>query len=213
MSEPKPFLLDAGGAAKRCAPATSRNRDAIADLLADVLPERGLVLEVASGTGEHVVHFAARFAGLTWQPSDYDPAGLESISAWSAEAGLPNILPPVQIDATAPNWPVTHAGAILCINMIHISPWSATAGLMAKAGALLPKGAPLYLYGPYVRDGIETAPSNLAFDASLKERNADWGLRNVRDVVQLAEEAGLTLDRIIEMPANNLSLIFRRGGD
>ncbi len=210
MSEPKPFLLDAGGAAKRCAPATSRNRDAIADVLAGVLPQQGVVLEVASGTGEHVVHFAARFAGLTWQPSDYDPAGLESILAWTADAGLPNILPPVQVDATAPDWPVTQADAILCINMIHISPWKATAGLMARAGALLPKGAPLYLYGPYLRDGVETAPTNLAFDASLKERNPDWGLRNLHDVTQLALEAGLALERVVEMPANNLSLVFRR---
>lgn len=210
MSEPKPFLLDAGGAAKRCAPATFRNRDAIADVLAGLLPDQGLVLEVASGTGEHVVHFAGRFAGLTWQPSDYDPAGLESIRAWAADSALPNILPPVQIDATAPVWPVTQADAILCINMIHISPWSATAGLMARAGALLPKGAPLYLYGPYIRDGVETAPSNLAFDTSLKERNPDWGLRNLRDVAQLALEAGLALERVVEMPANNLSLVFRR---
>lgn len=212
MTEPKPFLLDAGGVAKRHAPATARNRDAIADVLADILPATGLVLEVASGTGEHVVHFATRFPDLTWQPSDYDPAGLESIRVWSAEAGLSNILPPIQIDATAPDWPLAHADAILCINMIHISPWAATIGLMAQAGALLPKGAPLYHYGPYIRDDVETAPSNLAFDASLKERNPDWGLRNLRDVTHLAEQAGLKLERIIEMPANNLSLIFRRRG-
>jgi cyclopropane fatty-acyl-phospholipid synthase-like methyltransferase len=210
VSEPKPFLLDAGGAAKRHAPATARNRDAIADVLAEFLPQHGTVVEIASGTGEHAIHFAARFPDLVWQPSDHDPAGLASIRAWMDEAALSNILPPVLIDAMAANWPMTQADAILCINMIHISPWSATRGLMARAGELLPMGAPLYLYGPYIRDDVETAPSNRAFDASLKERNPGWGLRNLRDVAQLAQEVGLTLERIVEMPANNLSLIFRR---
>ncbi len=209
MPVSQPFVVDSTGDAKRFAPATERNRDAIADVLAKVLPSSGTVLEIASGTGEHLVHFAARFPELTWQPSDYDTVGLASISAWSAEANLPNILSPVLIDAAASDWSVDQAGIILCINMIHISPWKATKGLL-KGASKLPPGGVLCLYGPYTRSGVTTAPSNLAFDASLKSRNPEWGLRAVEDIVALALENCLHLDQLIEMPANNLTLIFRR---
>ncbi len=211
MTKPEPFILDAGGAEKRHAPATVRNRDAIADVLEKVLPPSGTVLEVASGTGEHIIHFAQRFPQLVWQPSDYSELSLPSIAAWVAEAGVGNVLPPVPLDASAADWPVPAAAAILCINMIHISPWAATQGLMAGAGRLLPAGAPLYLYGPFLRDDAETAPSNRDFDQSLKDRNPDWGLRHLTDVTALAAAQGLQLDRVIEMPANNLSVIFRKG--
>lgn len=211
MTTPQPFIIDAGEVEKRHAPATVRNRDAIADVLEKVLPPTGKVLEVASGTGEHIVHFAQRFPQLVWQPSDYSGAALPSIAAWVAETGVTNVQPAVQLDACLPDWPVRQADAILCINMIHIAPWAATMGLMAGAGRLLQAGAPLYLYGPYLRDGVETAPSNLAFDQSLKERDPDWGLRDLSAVIALAAEHGLHIDQVIEMPANNLSVIFRKG--
>ena len=172
MSDPKPFTLDAGAEAKRHAPATARNRDAIAEVLKPVLPASGTVLEIASGTGEHIVHFANVFPHLVWQPSDHDPLGLESIAAWSAEAALPNLRAPLLLDASSPDWPVVRADAILCINMVHIAPWVATQGLMAGAGHLLEEGALLILYGPFIEPGVDTAPSNLAFDASLKSRPA-----------------------------------------
>ncbi len=211
MTTPQPFIIDAGEVEKRHAPATVRNRDAIAAVLETVLPPTGTVLEVASGTGEHVVHFAQRFPQLVWQPTDYSDLSLPSIAAWVAEAGVTNVQPAVQLDACLPDWSVPQADAILCINMIHIAPWAATIGLMAGAGRLLRAGAPLYLYGPYLRDGVETAASNLAFDQSLKERDPDWGLRDLSDVIALAAEHGLHIDQVIEMPANNLSVIFRKG--
>jgi SAM-dependent methyltransferase len=211
-SGPRPwFPGQAGGEGdKRHAPATQRNRDAIVDVLARHLPARGLVLEVASGSGEHVLHFARCFPALTWQPSDPDPDALRSIAAWNAEAALPNFLPPVRIDASAGDWAVDQADAMLCINMIHISPWAATLGLLAGAARLLPPGGLLYTYGPYLRDGIETAPSNIAFEGWLKAQNEAFGIRDVEAVAAAAREAGLDLAEIIEMPANNLSLIFRR---
>jgi hypothetical protein len=195
--------------AARHAPATARNRDPIAALLAEALPDSGLVLEIASGTGEHCAYFARRFPALTWQPSDPDPGGRESIAAWCA--GIDNVRAPLDIDAAKPDWPIDGADAMLCVNMVHISPWEATLGLMAAAGRLLPRGAPLILYGPYLRDGVETAPSNLAFDQSLKARNPAWGLRRLAEVAAEAERNGLTLEREVEMPANNMTLIFRRG--
>ena len=210
MIQPKPYVFGALGEAKRLAPATERNRDAIANVLAPLLPDTGTILEIASGTGEHLVHFASRFRHLMWQPSDCDAIGLASIAAWSAEAALPNILPPIQIDASAAEWPIASADAILCINMIHIAPWAATQGLMTGAARLLQPGGLLYLYGPYREASVQTAPSNEEFDVSLKSRNADWGLRSVEVVVSLAKHHGLTLEARIEMPANNLSLIFRR---
>jgi cyclopropane fatty-acyl-phospholipid synthase-like methyltransferase len=210
VTKSEPFVVDATGEAKRLAPATLRNRDAIAKVLESILPARGTVLEIASGTGEHLVHFAARFPHLNWQPSDYDETGLASVAAWSAEADLPNILPPIQIDAAAPDWPIAHVDSILCINMVHISPWAAAQGLFSGAVRLLPSGGALFLYGPYRRAGLPTATSNEEFDASLKAHNPCWGLRQVEDVVESAKAAGLAFDQLFEMPANNLSLVFRR---
>jgi hypothetical protein len=195
---------------RRSAPHVARNARPIADLLKTVLPERGLVLEIASGTGEHVVNFARAFPKLLWQPSDPEPAALRSIEAWRAEAGLFNLLPAVALDARAADWPVRQADAMLCINMVHISPWAATTGLLRGAGKLLPAGAPLYLYGAYRQAGVETAPSNEAFDADLKARDPEWGLRALEDLISEAEERGFRLDGVTPMPANNLSVVFRR---
>jgi hypothetical protein len=174
------------------------------------LPARGLVLEIASGSGEHVLHFAREFPNLLFQPSDPEPAALRSIEAWRREAGLFNLLPAVALDARAAEWPVAAADAILCINMVHISPWAATEGLMRGAGRLLATGALLYLYGAYRQAGVETAPSNLAFDESLRTRDPAWGVRELDDVVAAAEPHGLRLAGVTPMPANNLSLEFRR---
>lgn len=195
---------------RRSAPHVARNAAPIAQVLRSVLPERGLALEVASGTGEHALHFAREFPGLLWQPSDPEPAAVRSIEAWRGEAGLFNLLPALSLDARAAKWPVPRADAILCINMVHISPWAATAGLMRGAALLLESGAPLYLYGAYRRAGVETAPSNEAFDESLKARDPDWGLRDLEEVVAEAEKNGLGLESVTEMPANNLSVVFRR---
>jgi hypothetical protein len=201
---------DGGEGDKRHAPATLRNRDAIAAALADWLPASGTVLEVASGSGEHAVHFAAAFPKLDWQPSDPDPAALASIAAWSAEAGLPNIAAPLHLDASAPDWPLGHADALLCINMVHISPWAATVGLFTQGSKFLKKGAPLILYGPFFRRDHPTAPSNVAFDESLRARNAEWGVRWLEDVTELAEAKGIELAQVREMPANNLMVLYRR---
>jgi len=191
-------------------PATERNRDAILDVLRGVLPTSGLALEIASGSGEHVVHFAKAFPGLAFQPSDPEGAALDSVAAWTANTGAPNILPPVMLDASAAHWPVDKADAILCINMIHISPWQATEGLFRGAARLLGKDAPLYLYGPYRQADVDTAPSNEAFDASLKARNPAWGLRDLEAVAALARDEGFSAPVITQMPANNLSVVFRR---
>ena len=195
---------------RRMAPATSRNRQPILDVLRPALPLRGLVLELASGTGEHVAFFARAMPHLQWQPSDPDAQGRQSIDAWAGEAEMPNIRPAIALDVRQDVWPVDHADAILCINMVHISPWEATVGLMRGAGRLLPPGGLLYLYGPYRRDGRHTAPSNAAFDADLRARNPSWGVRDLEEVVTEAETNSLALDRIIPMPANNLSLLFVR---
>lgn len=195
---------------RRRAPATERNREPIAELLRSVLPDRGVVLEIASGSGEHGVYFAGTFPALLWQPSDPDPDALASIRAWRAEAGLPNLADPVHLDAASEHWPIGSAEAIVCINMVHVSPWAATAGLMAGAQRVLGPGAPLILYGPYRRLGVPTAASNEAFDASLRTRNPDWGLRKLEDVTAEAEGRGLRFERLFEMPANNLTIVFRR---
>jgi SAM-dependent methyltransferase len=195
---------------RRSAPHVARNAGPIAGVLRDVLPARGLVLEVASGTGEHILHFAREFPKLLWQPSDPEPAALRSIEAWRAESGLFNLLPAVSLDARAADWPVPQADAILCINMVHISPWAATVGLLRGAGRLLAEGAPLCLYGPYRRAGVETAPSNEAFDESLKARDPEWGLRDLEAVAAEAEQHGLALEQVVEMPANNISALFRK---
>lgn len=194
---------------KRRAPATERNRDPIAEVLRQVLPASGTVLEIASGTGEHAAYFAGLFPALRWQPTDPDPEALASIRAWRENAGLANLLEPVRLDASADAWPVGWADAILCVNMVHISPWAATVGLVRGAGRLLAAGAPLILYGPYRRAGVPTTPSNEAFDASLKARDPDWGLRELEAVEAEAAKSGLRLERVFEMPANNVTAVFR----
>ena len=195
---------------KRHAPATERNREPILAVLREELPAQGLLLEVASGTGEHAAYFAPHFPGLAWQPSDGEADSLASILAWQRESGAENLRPPVLLDAASATWPIDRADAILCVNMVHISPWTATEGLMRGAGRLLPAGGPLVLYGPYRRAGVPTAPSNEAFDQSLKARNPDWGLRLLEDVAAEAAANGLALERVVEMPANNLVLVFRK---
>lgn len=195
---------------RRFAPATARNRDPILDVLGPLLPESGLVLEVASGTGEHVVHFAQARPGLVWQPSDPSQEARESIAAWAEAEGLPNVRAPLALDAAAEDWPVDNFDAAVCINMLHISPWAATQGLMKGAGKRLTPGGLLYIYGPFRRADTPTAPSNAAFDADLKGRDARWGLRMLEDVRAEAEANGLGFEGFVEMPANNLSLIFRR---
>lgn len=199
----------ARSAEKRHAPATLRNREAIAAVLAAELPSSGLVLEVASGSGEHAVYFADQFPALDWQPSDPDPAALASIAAWAGDAGAQNVRAPLMLDAAADDWPVASSDAILCINMVHISPWTATLGLMVGARRLLGTGQPLILYGPFIEDGVATAPSNMEFNASLRARDPAWGLRNVREVSAAAAKQGLKLVRRVAMPANNLMLVYR----
>jgi hypothetical protein len=196
---------------KRQAPAAARNRDPIAAVLSEELPRSGLVLEVTSGTGEHAVHFAREFPALAWQPSDPDLAARESIEAWRVDEGLPNLKPPLDLDAALPVWPIEQADAVLCINMVHISPVRATEGLLAGAARLLPAGAPLIFYGPYLEDDVATAPSNLEFDASLKARNPAWGLRSVAWLDGVAAASGFVRTRRVTMPANNLMLVYRRG--
>ncbi|WP_432280317.1 DUF938 domain-containing protein [Stakelama saccharophila] len=207
--DPTPWIAAAdSGATRKHAPATLRNRDAIAGLLATCLPEKGTVLEIASGSGEHCACFAARFPRLHWQPSDPEPSARASIASWCADRA--NVAQPLAIDAAAEDWPIARADAILCINMVHISPWEATLGLMRHAGRLLPPGAPLVLYGPYFRDEVETALSNIAFDQSLRERDPRWGLRRLEDVEIAAGEHGFLPERVVDMPANNIGVIFRR---
>lgn len=196
--------------ARRFAPAAARNRDAIRDALRTRLPARGLVLEIASGSGEHAMHLAAAFPALTFQPSDPDADARASIEAWRAEAGLPNIRPVLALDASAAAWPIAAADAVLCINMIHIAPWSACEGLFQGAARILPPGAPLILYGPFKRDGAHTAPSNAEFDASLRARDPAWGVRPLEDVAALAAARGFDEAGIVPMPANNLTVLFRR---
>ena len=195
---------------KRHAPATTRNREPIAQVLADELPERGTVLEIASGSGEHAVFFAQLFPDILWRPTDPDPEALASIAAWRDEGRAANLAAPLLLDVASRNWPIAAADAMLCINMIHISPWEATEGLFAGAARILPPGAPLILYGPFVEAEVETAPSNLAFDESLKSRDPRWGLRDVADIDRLAAETGLARVRRVAMPANNLTLVYRR---
>lgn len=197
---------------KRHAPATQRNAGPIAEVLARELPAEGLVLEVASGTGEHAVFMARRFPALLWQPSDLDTEALASVDAYAAEAGLANLLPAVEFDAAKGNPPVANADALVCINMVHISPWAATAGLFRTAAGLLEEGAPLVLYGPFIENEAETAASNLEFDRSLKARNPAWGLRKLADLDGLTRQWGFDRTSRVEMPANNLAVTYRRRG-
>ena len=202
------FYESAVAGARRSAPAALRNRQFIADVLADWLPPEGLVLEVASGTGEHVVHFAERFPQLEWQASDTNEDALRSIAAWRAEAARPNVRQPLVIDVKTSDWPIGRADALLSINMVHISPWEASQALLAGAKRILSAGAPLILYGPWLSDDIETAPSNLAFDDQLKSVDPSWGLRNVQTFADEALGYGMRLAETRGMPANNLMLRF-----
>ena len=195
---------------KRTSAAAQRNRDAILAVLERVLPAAGVVLEIASSSGEHAVAFATALGGLTWQPSERDAEGLASIEAWAAELGPPNLRPAVELDVQRWPWPVREADAIVCINMIHIAPWAACEALLRGAGALLQKGAPLYLYGAMKLDGRFTAPSNADFDASLRARDPSWGVRDLAEVTHAAQAQGLVLEELVPMPANNFSLILRR---
>lgn len=195
---------------KRHAPATERNREPLLAVLREVLPTEGTLLEVASGTGQHAAFFAKAFPGLTWQPTDGDPAALESIDAWRVEEGLANVLPARVLDASSDAWPVEHADAMLCVNMIHIAPWAACQGLMRGAARVLRPGGRLVLYGPYFVEGRETAPSNLAFDESLRARDPSWGVRELGAVTAEAARHGLQRERVVEMPSNNLTVVFRR---
>ena len=196
--------------ARKVAPAAARNRAAILDVLGPRLPSRGRLLEIASGSGEHTMHFAAAHPAVTFQPSDPDPTNRASIDAWAAHLGLPNVKRALDIDATATFAPVTAADVVVTINMIHIAPWDATVGLVRNAATVLPAGGLLFLYGPYRRNGAHTAPSNEAFDQSLKASNRAWGVRDLEAVIALAEDAGFDPPEVVEMPANNLSVIFKR---
>lgn len=201
MSEPR----------RRHAPATSRNRDPILAVLRRCLPERGLILEVASGTGEHAAYFAAQLPGITWQPTDHEAAQLESIRAWRQEAQLANLREPQKLSATAAVWPVAAADAIVCINMIHIAPWAACEGLLDGAARILPDDGLLYLYGPFRIGGVHISESNAAFDAGLRAQDPAWGVRDLDEVAARAAVSGLRLVEVVEMPSNNRSVLFRRG--
>jgi SAM-dependent methyltransferase len=196
--------------AAKSAPAAGRNREPILGVLRDVLPRPGFVLEIASGTGEHAVWYSTALPDLTWQPTDRDPDALSSIAAWRATAGLANLLPPLVLDAASDIWPVTRADAVVSINMIHIAPWSAAQGLVAGAARVLSADGLLFLYGPFRENGAHTSPGNAAFDADLRARDPSWGIRDLDEVAALAERFGFKAPERIAMPANNLSLVFRR---
>jgi hypothetical protein len=221
---------------RRSAPAALRNREPIANVLSQWLPPSGLVLEIASGTGEHAVFFAERFPALDWQPSDIHPDALSSISAWRQQSGLLNVREPLKLDAAMADWPLETAdaapgvnvssdpcepsgsaenkriSAVLCVNMVHISPWSASLGLLDGSSKILQSGGALILYGPWLSADMPTAPSNLAFDQQLQERDPEWGLRKVEDFAAEAKKRGFVLEQLRPMPANNLMLLFRLGG-
>ncbi|MEA5627839.1 DUF938 domain-containing protein [Nostoc sp. UHCC 0251] len=207
--------------ARQYAPATDRNREPILEVLSQVLPGSGTILEIASGTGEHAVFLASRLKDYMWLPTDIDPQRRASIIAWTKHLGCNNIYPPLELDVREPVWAVEEGTvtqwldtspitAIVNINMIHISPWSACLGLMAGAGRILKAGGMLYLYGPFKQSGEHTAPSNAAFDESLRAQNPEWGVRNLDDVVAVASGQNFTLKQTYQMPANNLSVVFQR---
>lgn len=212
MAEPTipPYSVgDLAPGVKREAPAAARNRDAIAEVLKRWLPNEGTVLEIASGTGEHALAFARLFPDMRWQPSDPDPDALASIAAWRGE-GPPNLLAPVALDACITPWPIEKASAVVCINMVHISPWESSLGLLEGSAVILKAGAPLILYGPWIVEDEPTAPSNLAFHESLKSRDPRWGLRNIAEFSSEAEKRGFSLADQVAMPANNLMLRYLR---
>ena len=196
--------------AKGFAPAAERNRQPIVDVLRRVLPPTGLVLEVASGTGQHAVFFSEHLSELRWQPSDASEEALQSICAWVEQTARGNLLPPIELDVCSPRWPIAQADAVLCINMIHISPWETTESLFLGAGALLAAGSPLVTYGPYKLRGEHSAPSNAAFDESLRSRNPRWGVRDLNALIELAGRTGFELRERVAMPANNMTLVWTR---
>jgi cyclopropane fatty-acyl-phospholipid synthase-like methyltransferase len=195
---------------KQHAPATARNRGPLLEVLRRLLPESGALLEVASGSGEHACHFAEALPGWTWQPTDADAAALDSIEAHRRSAGLSNLLPALGLDVTTEDWPNIEVDAILCVNMIHIAPWRCCEGLLRGASSVLKLAAPLILYGPFKRDGAHTAPSNEAFDLSLRRQNPEWGVRAIEDVAAAGTGLGLRLDGIVDMPSNNFCVVLRR---
>lgn len=195
----------------RClAGAAERNKGPILEVLAQALPARGLVLEIGSGTGQHVTHFARAFPQLLWQPSDVDAEMHRSVSAWIHQERLTNVREPISLDVTKAPWPIAAADAIVCINVLHVAPWSTTQALFNGARELLKRGAPLFLYGPYRREGRHTASSNERFDAELRAFDPEWGVRDVESVTEVATLAGFVRSELVDMPANNLSLVFRR---
>jgi cyclopropane fatty-acyl-phospholipid synthase-like methyltransferase len=213
-----PVALEQRGASadqRLFSPAVARNSAPILAVLKRVLPAHGMVLEIGCGTGEHAVHFAAAMPGLTWLPSDPDADSRASTASWIKFAGLSNVRPPLDIDVCAKEWGVEQTApfdAIVSLNMVHISPWAASLGLFAGAGRVLRGGGHLFLYGPFMRDGVHNAPSNAAFDASLKASNPSWGVRDIADLERVAKSSGLSLHETIEMPANNMSLVFSNNG-
>lgn len=194
----------------RHAPATLRNRDPILAALRRVLPGAGTVLEIGSGSGEHAAYFAAALAPLRWQPSDASDSDFASITGWAREHGASTVEAPLLLDATSETWPVTRADAMFSANVIHIAPWSVAEGMLRGGGRVLPPGAPLVLYGPFMRGGAHTAATNAAFDAELRRRDPSWGIRDLGAVTGFADTRGLSLEDVIEMPANNLTVVFRR---
>lgn len=195
-------------------PAAERNKQPILDILRKVLPAQGKALEIASGTGQHAAWFAAALPGWTWQPTDADEGALPAIAAWTLQAGLANVRPPLLLDVMAPQWPTQGPpfaepfDAIYCANMLHIAPWPACAALMQGCARHLAPGGVLVTYGPYLEDRVPTAPSNVAFDQSLRVINPAWGIRRLEDVAREAQRAGLTLREQHQMPANNQLLVF-----
>jgi SAM-dependent methyltransferase len=196
--------------AAQSAPAAARNREPILRVLRDYLPPSGLVLEIASGTGEHAAWYSSALPSLTWQPTDRDPEALESIAAWRDLTNTLNLLPPLLLDASAATWPVSQADVVVAINMVHISPWTATQGLIAGAARVLNPGGLLFLYGPFREGGVHTGAGNAAFDADLRARDPSWGIRDLDEITALAGRQGLTGPERIAMPANNLSVVFRQ---
>jgi SAM-dependent methyltransferase len=210
MGDSQRFYESLTAGSRRSAPAALRNREPIADVLDQWLPPSGLVLEIASGTGEHAIYFAERFPKLEWQPSDIHPDALASIAAWREEVALPNVRAPLVLDASDADWRIDHADAVLSINMVHISPWKSASGLLDGARRVLAEGKPLILYGPWITDEIPTAPSNLEFDRNLRNRNPEWGLRRVEDFASEAEKRDFRFVEVKRMAANNLMLLFHR---
>lgn len=206
-------MTDFQPALRQHSPSAERNREPILAVLRAVLPANGRVLEIASGTGQHAIWFARAMPGLDWQPSDADADARASIGAWAAHEGLANVRAPLALDVHQPDWGMDSLDAVVCINMIHISPWSAAQALFAGAGRRLVDGGVLYLYGPYKRGGAHTSPSNDAFDQQLRGRDPEWGVRDMEEVVALGASAGLVCDEPIAMPANNVSLVFRKRAD